>query len=167
MIFSTRDQTWSSFTGTQILYHWVTRQYMIGYVTIFDIFITSWLSLKMLIKCLSKSPVWSLKYWDEFLPKLGLATYVIKHVCLLSFFSCVWLFVTLGTVVHQALCGILQARVLEWVAKPSSRGSSWPTDRTHVSCVSRIAARLFTHWATWEALTEYIFLTLVPYNFVC
>ena len=27
--------------------------------------------------------------------------------------------------------GILQARILEWVAMPSSRGSFWPRDRTH------------------------------------
>ena len=32
--------------------------------------------------------------------------------------------------------GILQARILEWVAKPSSRGSSRPRDRTCVSYVS-------------------------------
>ena len=31
--------------------------------------------------------------------------------------------------------GILQARILEWVAMPSSRGSSWPRDRTCVSCL--------------------------------
>ena len=31
--------------------------------------------------------------------------------------------------------GILQARILEWVAMPSSRGSSWPRDWTHVSYV--------------------------------
>ena len=35
-----------------------------------------------------------------------------------------------GSSVH----GILQARILEWVAKPSSRGSSGPRDQTHVSC---------------------------------
>ena len=34
-----------------------------------------------------------------------------------------------GSSVH----GILQARVLEWVAMPSSRGSSWPRDWTHFS----------------------------------
>ena len=32
-----------------------------------------------------------------------------------------------GSSVH----GILQARILEWVAMPSSRGTSWPRDRTH------------------------------------
>ena len=34
-----------------------------------------------------------------------------------------------GSSVH----GILQARLLEWVAMPSSKGSSQPRDRTHVS----------------------------------
>ena len=42
--------------------------------------------------------------------------------------SCVWLFVTPWTVARQAplSMGILQARTLEWVAMPSSRGSSDP-----------------------------------------
>ena len=31
--------------------------------------------------------------------------------------------------------GILQARILEWVAMPSSKGSSQPRDRTHISCI--------------------------------
>ena len=43
--------------------------------------------------------------------------------------------------------GILQARILEWVA--FSRWSSQPRDRTQVSC---IAGRFFTSWATKEAL---------------
>jgi len=34
-----------------------------------------------------------------------------------------------GSSVH----GVLLARVLEWVVMPSSRGSSWPRDWTHVS----------------------------------
>ena len=37
--------------------------------------------------------------------------------------------------------GILQARILKWVAMPSSRGSSQPRDRTQVS---HIAGRFFT-----------------------
>ena len=40
--------------------------------------------------------------------------------------------------------GLSQARILEWVAISSSRGSSWPRDWTHVSCVSCTAGRLFT-----------------------
>ena len=34
--------------------------------------------------------------------------------------------------------GILQARILEWVAMPSSRGSYQPRDQIHISYVSRI-----------------------------
>ena len=43
-----------------------------------------------------------------------------------------------GSSVH----GILQARTLEWVAIPSSRGSSQPRDRTQVSCVSCIDGQI-------------------------
>ena len=49
-----------------------------------------------------------------------------------------------GSSVH----GILQARILEWVAMPSSRGSSQPKDQTQVSS---IAGGFFTIWATREA----------------
>ena len=45
--------------------------------------------------------------------------------------------------------GILQARILEWVAVPFSRGSSWPRDRTWVA--ARIVGRFFTVWATDNA----------------
>ena len=47
--------------------------------------------------------------------------------------------------------GILQARLLEWVAISFSRGSSQPGDRTWVSC---IAGRFFTIWAMREPLRE-------------
>ena len=41
---------------------------------------------------------------------------------------------------------ILQARILEWVAVPSSRGSSQPRDRTHVSYVSCIGRWVLYHY---------------------
>ena len=41
--------------------------------------------------------------------------------------------------------GILHARILEWVAMPSSRGSSWPRDQTCISCVSCIGRRVLYH----------------------
>ena len=37
-----------------------------------------------------------------------------------------------GSSVHE----ILQARILEWVAIPFFRGSTWPRDRTWVSCIA-------------------------------
>ena len=46
----------------------------------------------------------------------------------------------LGSSVH----GILQARILEWVAMPSSKGSSRPRDRTHISWISCTAGGFFT-----------------------
>ena len=46
--------------------------------------------------------------------------------------------------------GILQARILEWVAVPFSRASSQPRDRTPVS---HIAGGFFTSWATREVHT--------------
>ena len=41
--------------------------------------------------------------------------------------------------------GILQATILEWVAIPSSRGSSWPRDRTCVFCNSFIDSLPLSH----------------------
>ena len=40
---------------------------------------------------------------------------------------------------------VLQARILEWVTFPFSRGSSQPKDQSQIS---RIAGRFFTSWAT-------------------
>ena len=52
-----------------------------------------------------------------------------------------------GSSVH----GVLQARLLEWVAISLSRGSSRPRDWTHVSCSGRC---ILYHWATREILSE-------------
>ena len=49
-----------------------------------------------------------------------------------------------GSSVH----GISLTRILEWVTIAFSRGSSWPKDRTWVSCS---AGRFFSIWATREA----------------
>ena len=53
--------------------------------------------------------------------------------------------------------GILQARILESVAFPFSRGSSQPRDRTRVFCV---AGGFFTNWATREEESQIIFLRM-------
>ena len=47
-----------------------------------------------------------------------------------------WSCPTLGDPVDYTSHGILQARILEWVAFPFSRGSSQPRDKTHVSCIA-------------------------------
>ena len=71
-------------------------------------------------------PVWQQRlsgWWFDF------------HVCMLSCFSSVR-----QAPVHR----ILQARILEWGAMPSSRESSWPKDWTRLSCSSCIAGGFFT-----------------------
>ena len=86
---------------------------------------------------------------------------VCVYVCVYSICVCV-----LVTQLCQTLCnpmdcsppgssvhGILQARILEWIAIFFSKGSSRPRDRAQVSC---IAGRFFTIWATGEAHIQYV-----------
>ena len=75
---------------------------------------------------------------------LGVKSATQRQTCTVSCLSHVWLFVTLWTVVSQAALSIriLQAGILEWVAVPSSRGSFWPRDWTHVSYVSCIGRQV-------------------------
>ena len=47
----------------------------------------------------------------------------------------------------SSVYGILQVRILEWVAISSFRASSWPRDRTCISCIGRW---ILYHWTTWE-----------------
>ena len=63
--------------------------------------------------------------------------FFVLILCVWSRFNRVWLCDPMdcgppGSSVH----GVLQARTLERVAMPSSRGSSWPRNRTHVSCIT-------------------------------
>ena len=77
-----------------------------------------------------------------------------QHVSVPSGFSCIQLFCDPmdcsppGSSVHRNLQAIL-----ERVAMPSSRRSSWPRDWTQASCGSCIAGGFFTTSATWEAPT--------------
>ena len=83
------------------------------------------------------------------------------NTCTVCVGRCVWLFKKVvvvkswcvrakslqscPTLCHPMVCSppgstvyvILQARILEWFALPSSRASSWPRDQTPVSCIGR------------------------------
>ena len=48
--------------------------------------------------------------------------------------------------------GILQVRILDWVAVSFSSGSSRPRDQTRISCISCTGRPILYHWATWKAL---------------
>ena len=94
-------------------------------------------------------PILSLIFWPLLLlpagsdkPTLSLTWSEVKVAQ-----SCLTLFDPMDYTVHE----ILQARILEWIAVPFSRGSSHPRDRTQVS---RIAGGFFTSWATREALRK-------------
>ena len=81
----------------------------------------------------------------------------LQHVCLLVFkkkkklimrhvkVKVAQSYSTLCDGMDYPVRGILQARILEWVVLPFSRGSSQPRDRTQVSPT---AGGFFTHWAT-------------------
>ena len=75
---------------------------------------------------------------------------------------------TLCDPVDSTVHGILQARILEWVPFPFSRGSSQPRDWTHVSCISR---RFFTNWATkgelYVKLKLTIFWNSFHFRYIC
>ena len=79
-------------------------------------------------------------------------------LCLLS---CDQLFASLWAITRRlSVHGILQARILEWVAISSSRGSSRFRNRTCISCIVR---GIFYHWATWEPL-GWIVVKAIPAN---
>ena len=79
--------------------------------------------------------------------------------------SRVRLFATPWTVARQAplSMGILQARILEWVAMPSFRGSSQPRDWTQVY---QIAGGFLTVWTTKEAHFSLVTLKRLAYELV-
>ena len=68
---------------------------------------------------------------------------------------------TLCDLMEYTVHGILQARILEWVALPFSRGSSQPRDRTQVS---DIAGGFFTSWAIREIRSESKNISKKPVN---
>ena len=69
----------------------------------------------------------------------------VKLLSRVRLFATLWM---VGSPPGSSVHGILQARILEWVAISFSRGSSWPRDQTQVS---HIAGRRFNLWATREA----------------
>ena len=93
---------------------------------------------RSLILCLSYS--WSLPYWTSWVSEVAQSCPTLCHPMDCS---------PPGSSVH----GILQARVLEWVAISFSRGSSQPRDWTQVSS---IAGRCFNLWTTREAPLDII-----------
>ena len=102
---------------------------------------------------------YSLAYYSDYFPLL--------YLMLLTCFGYVQLFCNFmgcnlpGASVH----GILQARILAWVATPSSRESSPFKDRALVSQSPALTGGFFTTSATWEA-PLYLNVSLnIPYTY--
>ena len=88
-------------------------------------------------------------------PSLYFVTLTFLKLCCFQSISHAWLFVTPWTVARQAsLHGISQARILEWVTIPFSRGSSQPRNWTRVSCISCIGTQLLYHWAAVHGVVK-------------
>ena len=81
------------------------------------------------------------------------STHLRTCMCVLCRFRRARLFETYGPCIPpgSSVHGILQARILDWAAISSSRGSSWPRDQTRIFGISCTSGRHFTHWATWES----------------
>ena len=111
---------------------------------------TDWISLqsKVLSRVFSNTTVQKHQFFSAQLSLYSnshICTWHVRHVR-------VQLFATPWTI-H----GILQARILDWVAYPFSRGSSWHTNLTGVSC---IAGGFLTNWAMREALSKFLWVPL-------
>ena len=65
---------------------------------------------------------------------------------------------TLCDTMNYAVHGILQARILEWVAFPFSRESSQPRNRSQVS---HIAGRFFTSFQQWVQIDWRVILAIL------
>ena len=85
-------------------------------------------------------------------------TLVILHCCCLDSHLCLTLWDPMGcSPPGSSVHGSSQARTLEWVAISFSRGSSWPKDGAHISCLGRC---VLYRWATREA-------HLAVYHVIC
>ena len=133
-----------------------------------------WLSLSQMVKSLRADPAstkftvgcqrwaqrlahgswmnacWVSEHLSLFMPTVTAITTPTGACAHAPSLSRVWLSVTPRdcSPPGSSVCGISQARILEWRAISSSRGSSCPRDLT---CVSWTGRWILYHWATWEA----------------
>ena len=86
--------------------------------------------------------------WDIFYSRNLLRTIVQETAAQIILWKWKSLSLRLCNPMDYTIHGIPQARILEWVAFPFSRGSSQPRDQTQIS---HTAGRFFTSWVTREA----------------
>ena len=129
-----RDQTQVFCTAGRLFTVWATREAQI--LLILDLKSSQQLSFRVTVSGMKRT-------------RLGLPANPYTGVCAKSLQSCPTLCTPMDcSLPGSSVCGILQARILEWVAMPSSRESSQPRDQTQVFCT---ASRFFTSWGAREA----------------
>ena len=124
----------------------------------------------ILIKAREDWHILANKYKQHFLGnyKAKLSNFVYKPnstlcVCVLVAQSCLTLCDPMDcSPPSSSVRGILQARILEWIAIPFSRETSQPRDQTLVSC---IAGRFSTVWATGESFFTLLLSVLLSKKF--
>ena len=88
------------------------------------------------------------------------------HACMQSHLLCLTLCDPMdGSLPRSSVHAIFQA-ILEWVAMPSSRGSSQPRDQTRISYMTpALAGRFFITSTTWEAQEKNeLLINLTPWK---
>ena len=104
--------------------------------------------------------VWTILFWNSFFFRVGLVCSLLSAQPLSL--GAVKTYVLSCSVVADAVVpktslpgssvrGVCQARILEWVAMPSSRGSSWSRDQTSILYVACVGSWILYHCTTWEA----------------
>ena len=107
---------------------------------------SSWPRGQTWVSCIARQILY---YWANWEALVGTWKVKVAQLC-----------PTLCNPMDYIVYGILQARILEWVDFPFSRGSSQPRDRTQVSC---IGGRFFISWATGGCM-ERILVSLFSKN---
>ena len=85
------------------------------------------------------------------------------HTCMLSCFSCISLPPLVCSMPGSSVLGILQARILQWLAMPSTRALPDPGIKPACLMSPALAGLFFTTSATWEVTEHFIFLKMLSY----
>ena len=110
-------------------------------------------------RCLYQEPSKGSVHTGVEIPFLGVFGKKITYRHIYLSICCCLVFQSCPVLCHPMDCslpgssihGISQARTLEWVAISFSRGSSWPRDRTCVSCTGRQILLPLSHWGSSPA----------------
>ena len=137
LCFITRNRTETSADACEVNLMRVEICHTWGYSSNFFMITSSFLPLFALL-VMPLGHAYIVRHYKPCIGHVCIHTHTQTHICCLVAKSCL----TLCDPVDCSLPGssvhvIFQARILEWVVISFSKGSSQPTDRTHISCIGR------------------------------